>query len=130
QFGVADLAGGNWGERARDAAIKIEGGSDTTTINTRALADARAIFYPTDDEGRTLDRLECISSGALAERLAENPDGPWREWKNGKALTQVQLARLLKPFGIKPDVIRPPGSETTIRGYQRAWFEDAWERYL
>src|SRR5262249_52356336 len=50
QFGVADLAGGNWGERARDAAIKIEGGSDTTTINTRALADARAIFYPTDDE--------------------------------------------------------------------------------
>ena len=52
---------------------------------------------------------------------------PWADWK-GKAITQAALARLLKPFGIEPKGVRI--GEATPKGYDRAWFSDAWTRYL
>jgi hypothetical protein len=55
--------------------------------------------------------------------------GPFSEWKNGKPITQAQLARVLKPFPIAPIKIRLPGGGT-LQGYMRSQFEDAWERYL
>ena len=64
QFAIADLAGEDWGDQARAAAVKIEAGSDSRTVNTRALADIRAIFYPKDDNGI---RNRCC--------LAFSPDG-------------------------------------------------------
>jgi Protein of unknown function (DUF3631) len=48
--------------------------------------------------------------------------------EGGKAITQAQLARVLKPFGVAPEQVRIAGQKT--RGYLRAQFEDAWERYL
>src|SRR5262249_11101064 len=39
QFAIADLAGDDWGEQARAAAVKIERSSDTTTDGVRLLAD-------------------------------------------------------------------------------------------
>jgi putative DNA primase/helicase len=130
QFAIADLAGEDWGDRARAAAIKIEGGSDKRTISARALADARAVFYPKDEKGlTTADPLERISSADLVAQLCAYNDSPWAEWKRGKPITPAQLARLLKPFGIAPQVIRLPG-EGTMRGYLRAQFEDAWDRHL
>jgi putative DNA primase/helicase len=129
QFAIADLAGEDWGDKARAAAIKIEGSSDSRTVNDRALADTKLIFYPKDEKGFDLEPLERISSAELASQLSAYNDSPWAEWKNGKPITPAQLARLLKPFGIAPQVIRLP-SGGTIRGYLRTQFEDAWERYL
>jgi hypothetical protein len=132
QFKIADLCSGaeDWGEKARAAAAKIEGKSDSRTINATALADIKAIFFPKDDnKGHKLDPLERISSGDLVAKLSADPDSQWSEWKNGKPITQAQLARVLKPFGIAPDVIRLPGGGT-IRGYLREWFNEAWDRYL
>jgi len=36
---------------------------------------------------------------------------------------------LLKPFGIRPDVIHPRGKPAD-RGYNAAWFEVAFRHYL
>jgi putative DNA primase/helicase len=129
QFAIADLAGLDWGDQARAAAVKIEAGSDSRTVNTRALADIRAIFYPKDDNGVALDPLERISSADLVAQLSAYPDSPWCEWKAGRPITQAQLARVLKPFGIAPEVTRMPNG-VTPRGYVRSQFTDAWDRYL
>jgi hypothetical protein len=125
QFAIADLARGDWGDQARGVAAKIVAGSDSRTINTRALADIRAILCPQDG----IEPLDRISSAELVAQLCAYPDSPWSEWRNGKTITQAQLARLLKPFGIAPELVRL-ASGTVMRGYLRCQFEDAWERYL
>jgi hypothetical protein len=131
QFKIADLCSGaeDWGEKARAAAAKIEGKSDSRTINVSALADIKAIFFPKDDAGRDLEPLERISSAELVNRLCTYSDSPWAEWKRGKPITQAQLARVLKPFGIAPELIRLPGGGT-LRGYLKLQFNEAWGRYL
>jgi hypothetical protein len=125
QFAIADLAGGDWGDQARAVADRIRAGSDSRTINTRALADIRSIFCPPDG----IEPHERMSSTELVAQLSAYPDSPWSEWRNGKPITPAQLARLLKPYGIAPELIRLPGC-TVIRGYIRGQFEDAWGRYL
>jgi Protein of unknown function (DUF3631) len=75
-----------------------------------------------------LEPRERISSADIVSELAAYADSPWAEWKGGKPITQAQLARLLKPHGIAPQLIRLPSG--VMRGYQRAQFEDMWERYL
>lgn len=129
-FAIADLCSGDedYGDRARLAAAKLEGASDFVNIGTRALRDAKSVFHPTDN-GQALKPLERVSSADLVAGFTADTDGPWAEWKNGKPITQAQLARVLKPFGIAPQVIRL-SSGGTMRGYLRKQFEDAWERYL
>jgi hypothetical protein len=99
-------------------------------LDHRLLADIRAVFYGSKEGDQPLvEPLERISSADLVARLAANPESPWAEWKGGKPITQAQLARLLKPFGIASEVIRF-ASGGTPRGYMRVQFEDSWERYL
>jgi putative DNA primase/helicase len=129
QFAIADLAGEDWGEKARFAAIKIDGDSDSRTASGRALADIKSIFDPKDEKGAALVPLDRVSSVELIAQLCAYDDSPWKEWKGGKPITPAQLARLLKPYGIAPEVIRLP-SGGTIRGYLRTQFEDVWDRYL
>jgi putative DNA primase/helicase len=127
QFAIADLAGEDWGDQARAAAVKIEGDTDSRTINAWALADIKSVFFPKDDEGhKPIDR---ISSAELVAKLCTYSDSPWAEWGKGeKSITQAQLARLLKDYRIAPKLVRI--GESVVRGYERTQFEDAWARYL
>jgi hypothetical protein len=118
-FAIADLAGDEIAERARSAAVVIERASDSTTARARLLAAARTILN--DHPGN-------ISSQMLIEELVTMPESEWAEWSKGKGISQKQLANMLKPFHIFPQQVRIGGSQ--VRGYLRAQFEDAWERYL
>jgi hypothetical protein len=131
-FAVADLAGEDWGEKARFAAAKLEGASDTSSIGVRLLADIKRVF---DEDGRG-----CILSAALVEKLKEDPEQPWAEWGRGKGLTQNSLAVLLGGgggrgrgsrggFGIRSRDVHP-SRDVHGKGYQRSQFEDVWARYL
>jgi len=66
--------------------------------------------------------------------LVSREDRPWPEWgKTRKPLTKVQLARMLKPYGISPGTIRlddGTAKGTTAKGYLKSAFEDAFARYL
>src|SRR5215467_2712903 len=85
---IADLAGGDWPNRAREAACILCGdGHDAVSANELLAADIRKAF-----EGK-----EEIRSADLIAQLVADPERPWAEWKNGKPLTQKQLAALLKP---------------------------------
>jgi Protein of unknown function (DUF3631) len=64
----------------------------------------------------------------VIKKITFDPDSDWVEWKNGKPITQKQLANLLKRYGITPEPVRIDGQQ--VRGYRRVAFIEAWERYL
>ena len=69
-----------------------------------------------------------VSSADLVDALCEDSTGPWQECNNGRKLTQPQVAKLLRPYGISPKTFR--FGSTTKRGYEKSQFTDAFERYL
>ena len=120
-FAIADLCGEEWGDKARAAALRLECVSDTRTVGVRLLYAIKLVF----DQ---LEGQEAIGSQELIERLIADATAEWTEWKNGKPMTQAQLARLLKPLHIFPEQIRIGSRQ--IRGYHRSRFADVWQRYL
>jgi hypothetical protein len=120
-FAIADVAGGGWPTRSRQAAIEVSGGEDKSeSTRITLLADIRTAF-----ELKKVDRLR---SADLATHLATLDDRRWPEFRHGKPITQAQIANLLKELRIKPGTIRI-GQETP-KGYMKADFEDVFERYL
>ncbi len=119
---IADEVGGGWPERSRRAAVGLLTGDereDAESLGVRLLRDVRGVF---DDESS--DRLP---TGKMLEALQAMEEAPWGSLR-GEALEARGLARLLKPYGVKPETLRE--GENTFRGYRRASFEDAWARYL
>ena len=87
-FAIADLAGGDWGDNARLAAVRLESVSDTRTIGVRLLADIKRIF---DEFGATF-----IGSTELVGKLTAEAESPWSEFgKSGKPITANRVARIL-----------------------------------
>jgi hypothetical protein len=117
---VADLAGGEFPEKAREAAATISQTRVDHSAGVRLLADVKVIFA-----AMGTDRLP---SGTIVEALAALEDRPWAEWKSGKPITKNQLAHLLTPFAVVPGTIRI--GDSTAKGYQLAHFREAFERYL
>jgi len=122
QFAIADLAGKEWGDQARGAALKVEAVTDSRTAGVRLLAAFKAIADESEHDA--------ISSNDLVHRLTADPDADWTEWKNGKPITQKQIATMLGRgrFGIYPQQVWIEGRQ--VRGYRFADFADAWGRYL
>ena len=118
---IADLAGGEWPCRIRDALQELFASNETESPSGMLLADLRRIFSETG-ESKVASQLLCDRLGKLEDRL-------WPEFNNSKVITPAQLARLLKPFGISPRDIRL-GAQAGIKGYVLADFMDAWSRYL
>jgi hypothetical protein len=122
QLAIADLCSGveDFGDKARTAATTIESKADNRTASVRALAACKEVF---DAKG-----AEVLFSEDLIAELTKNEDAEWSEWRNGKPITQAQLARLLKHHDIIPERVKV--GELRKRGYVRAWFVEAWETYL
>src|SRR5262249_15507148 len=74
QFAIADLCSGveDWGQKARAAAVKIEGASDSRTAGARLLAAIKATFDSIGDDA--------AGSEELCNTLASDPDAEWAEW--------------------------------------------------
>jgi hypothetical protein len=117
---IAELAGEDWPERARSAAIELssEGARDDDSLGVELLADCHAVF----------DGQERMFTDALVAALCEDVEKPWATWHRGERISPRSLGRLLKPFGISSRTIRI-GNETA-KGYLRESFEDAWKRWL
>jgi Protein of unknown function (DUF3631) len=125
---IADMAGGEWPERARRALVTVRCQSDEDeSVGVKLLSDMRGVF----DEKKaarlpTKEMLEAL--------VALETDAPWASWwehdlRNGNTRGPAQkLARLLKPYRIQARVIRL-ADNTTPRGYQREDFAEAWKRY-
>ncbi|MCO8274775.1 DUF3631 domain-containing protein [Actinoplanes sp. TRM 88003] len=118
---VADLAGGDWPDRGRRAAQVLTAAREGDTEfsdRLRLLIDCRTAFGPFD----------AIPTAALMERLKADPEAPWAEY-GGAGLSGAKLGALLREYDIRPETIRfaPPTGQA--KGYRRADFRDAWQRY-
>lgn len=94
-------------DKAREAILSIFAGEKTETDEVKVLTAAQAMFA---EYAPNVDRLP---TSALANATGWTPD---------------RLSRLLAPLGVKAKVMKVHGK--TVRGYYRAEFEAAWERYL
>jgi putative DNA primase/helicase len=120
---IADHAGGQWPTLARAAARALSGEDaaiDGAAIGVQLLADIKSVFREGED---------ALPTRVLIDRLVADPERPWAEYRPGKPLTARQLGGLLRPFGVLSGTVHAAG-QPDAKGYQRAAFEDAWERYL
>ena len=116
---ISDMAGDGWSRRARQAAATLNVGDaqEDQSVGVILLADIQGVFG---------DEIDQLPSVALIERLIAIEESPWGEWL-GKVLTPISLAKLLKPFGVRPRSIRT--ADGTPKGYRREDLTDAWSRY-
>jgi hypothetical protein len=127
---IADSFGPEWGRLAREAAITFASIHQDEDAAVILLGDIRSVF-----DTRRVDRLP---SATLAADLNAMDNAMWSEWRGARGnqqprrLSQGELAKLLKPFGIRPQTIWPlnrvPGSKSS-KGYYKRQFEAAWASY-
>jgi putative DNA primase/helicase len=122
---IADTAGGEWSGRARCAARQLIGEAPADPeLGPVLLANIRSILVE-----RGAERADRISSEELVARLVALEGRPWADMHgSGHPLTRHSLARLLKPFGIAPSMMRQ--GDKPFRGYQVSQFDDAFGRYI
>jgi hypothetical protein len=118
---ISEIAGAEWSERVKKAALKLakEGDSDISAGN-ELLSDIRNIAK--------FRRAGKIHSTELLNLLVNDELTLWPTYTNGKALTSRGLASLLNFYGIKAKDLKFEGR--TLKGFDWAQFEDAFERYL
>ena len=102
---IADASGGDWGERAREAALALTGSDQEQDIGVVLLDHIRVVF-----DRLAVDRIP--SKTLVAELLAlDIADGLWmecpREGGPPRKLTDRMLAAMLRPFGITPRTVWP-----------------------
>lgn len=116
---VADLAGGDWPDRARAAArVLVAASSDRGgSLGITLLRDLRAVFEDADR----------LTTDDVLERLHECEESPWADLR-GKPLDARALARRLAKYGVKPT--RWADGSDRPRGYLAADLADPWSRYL
>ena len=118
---VADQAGDGWFVVAWNSALALSTGPTRSddSLRVRLLADIRCAF--------DLKETNRMATSDLIEILCEEETAPWGDW-HGRRMSPQVLARLLRPFGIRPGTVRLGTS--TAKGYYREAFREAWERYL
>jgi hypothetical protein len=120
---IADLAGGDWPARARDAAATMTQAEaqqeEDTAAGVRLLADLRQVFTNAD----------ALYTSTLLEALHQLEDSPWADWY-GHPLTTRELAKLLRPYQVESKNIREHGTGAPRKGYARLDLQDAWARYV
>lgn len=118
---LANLAGGDWPQRARTGALILSSGEEREdeSVTVQLLRDLAGIFETTGETRFT--------TAALLEHLHKLEDSPWGEW-SGKPLSAHALSRVLKPYRIKTQAVWIDGA--TARGYKFEQFSDAFARVL
>jgi hypothetical protein len=116
---VADMAGGDWPERARSAAVALVavGKEAEPSLGVRLLGDLRIVF----------GNAEQVTTVAIINALREMPEAPWNDLK-GRPIDDRGLALKLRKYGIKSRSIAV--GDARPRGYRREDFVDAWKRYF
>ena len=114
---IATVAGGEWPDTARKAAVALTGTIEDDDRGTRLLADIKRIFERTG--------AEFFTSETLVAHLTQLEDAPWGEWRrDGKPISARGVSNILKDFEIRP------GKTRSANGYAKKDFETAWESCL
>lgn len=124
---IADSCG--CGRPARAALVELLTGErldDQETMRIRLLRDLQTIWSAR--ERRRGRRVRAIRTTALLADLCALEESPWGSYY-GHGMEARDLASLLKPYGIHPQLVRNDGGNPA-RGYKRDDLYEAWQRYL
>jgi hypothetical protein len=129
---VADLAGGEWPELAREAAVAlVKVNRDTPlSLKLRLLRDSRLVFWQ-----NLMTAVEARPMGLLTEvvlnGLYQLEEAPWGVINKGEQFTDAELSKHMEDYGVEPLQLRPcPGNRAQRRGYPLKALAMAWRRYL
>jgi hypothetical protein len=114
---LADLAGYDWPERCRQAAVRLRAkpGETATSPGLRLLEAIRSVL--------ALSQRCRVGSVELARALNQS-----EAWTERDPIDARELAARLRPYDIQPRLLRH-GNEV-YRGYRGTDFDDAFVRYL
>jgi hypothetical protein len=135
---VADLAGGEWPKRAREAAVALVKVNRETpaTLKLRLLQDLRQVFW---ENLKTVaeTRPKGLITEMVLNALYQLEDSPWKTINKGangarEPFSTVELRnRCVFDYGVEPIHLRPfPNDDTQRRGHPLAPLAEAWRRYL
>ncbi|MCG7597840.1 DUF3631 domain-containing protein [Mycobacterium sp. PSTR-4-N] len=119
---IADVAGGQWPTRAREACTHfvLQTDPDALSFGLRLLRDVRDAFADNDR----------MFSEDLVKKLIEDDESEWSNlW--GKPIDKNRLAKELKRYGVRSSTLRI--GEGRAKGYLVAGEDglaQAWHRYL
>jgi putative DNA primase/helicase len=121
---LGELAGGEWPEAMRAAAVALAGETETDDaaggdVSLMLLAELKRSF---DERGD-----KAISSDEFVADLKQRDERPWGTFNRGKEISKYQVARKLRCYVRSKDVRLPEGIK---KGYERDACEDAFARYL
>ena len=119
---VADMAGGHWPRTARVAAVTLVTASKANkpSLGVTLLHDIRCAF--------NLIGQDKVQTADILAELNKIDESPWATIRKGEGLDARGLANRLGKYGIGSKPLRV--ADGVIKGYSRAQFEDAWNRYL
>jgi hypothetical protein len=116
---VADVAGGDWPDRARVAAVALVADSkgSTPSLGVRLLRDLRAVFGDRD----------AMFTSDIINGLVGMEEAPWGELKGGQ-ITPRYLSTLLGQYEVHRKNVRI--GNVVNKGYSAEDLQDPWTRYL
>ncbi|MBA5846258.1 DUF3631 domain-containing protein [Gordonia amicalis] len=117
---VADLAGGQWPDRARTAAVELVKATKNraASVGVQLLRDLKTVF----------EDAESLGTEAILRKLKEVEEGPWATIRKGEPLDARGLSSRLGKYGVTPGYVVADGVK--VRGYTASSLRDAWTRYL
>lgn len=130
-FALAEIAGGEWPQRATQA-YKFEEGEETNRLSKelQLLSDIREVMRENES---------FIYTHVLITRLCELEESPWLEYNfkakdaEDRKIKPRQISNMVREYKVRPDDVGPPGGKK-LKGYSRAKgayaLEPAWRRYL
>jgi hypothetical protein len=116
-FALAEIAGGDWPEKARMASLGLTGLAQESSLIVVLMKEIQNCF-----EVSKCDRL---FSRTLVLWLVQCRNAPWAE---GIAVNEMWLSQQLRPYGIRPRTVWMMGE--SAKGYLLEDFGDVFRRYL
>ncbi len=134
---IADIAGRDWPERARNAAIALAGIVEAEAIEAdlklTLLSDIRDVFareFPKGHQDHEEKHGPRLATKRLLDELHRLEERSWSAWgKARKPMTDVALAGLLRGYGIRSGSVRLEDGSTP-KGYYLRSFQEAFACYL
>ena len=119
-FAIADLAGGEWPELARQAAQKLSASDDDLTLIGYFLKDLRNLML--------IKNVEKMLSRDIVSALNPMHDRPWEDLRRGREINEWWLGWQLRQLGIRTKTMRV--GDAMAKGYTLADIEGAFRRYV
>jgi hypothetical protein len=117
---LADLAGGDWPNLARQAATTLTAAAQDIAPISSLLLDIFVLFLE--------NKADRLFTRALVEGLNRFTNRPWLEMTRGKPVTDQWLSQKLRPYGVRPRSVRLDGLQA--KGYFQEDFMDIFRRYI